>query len=91
MLIKESTVRGCTEIPGGECHRHENGYRNEMTTFHTYSSIWYKWLIGMDAGGYADDCIGMFMCAHVQWFSHQNDGADYHDIIEGCHENLSCA
>ena len=28
--------------------------------------------------------------AHVQWFSHQNDGADYCDIIEQCHKNLSC-
>ena len=28
--------------------------------------------------------------AHAQWFSHQNDGADYHDIIKRCHENGSC-
>ena len=56
LLIKESTVQGHTEIPRGECHRHKNGYRNEMMTFHTYGSIWYKQLIGVDASGYADDC-----------------------------------
>ena len=27
-----------------------------MTTFRTYGFIRYKWLIGMDASGYADDC-----------------------------------
>ena len=27
---------------------------------------------------------------HAQWFSHQNDGADYRDVIKQCHENLSC-
>ena len=25
---------------------------------------------------------------HVQWFSCQNDRADYCDIIKQCHENL---
>ena len=30
------------------------------------------------------------LSVHVQWFSHQNDGADYCDIIKQCHENLSC-
>ena len=34
-------------------------------------NFWFKWLIGMDADR-------SFM--HVQWFSHQNDRADYHDI-----------
>ena len=63
LLIKESTVQGCTEIPGGECHRHENGYGNKTTTFHTYGSIQYKWLIGMDAGRYADDC--QHVCVHM--------------------------
>ena len=29
-------VRGHTEIPGGECHRHENGFGNETMTFHTF-------------------------------------------------------
>ena len=24
-------VQGHTEIPGGECHRHENGFGNETT------------------------------------------------------------
>ena len=28
--------------------------------------------------------------AHVQWFSCQNDGADYCDIIKRCYENLLC-
>ena len=28
--------------------------------------------------------------AHVQWFSHQKNGQDDHDIIMGCHEDLSC-
>ena len=60
-----------------------------MTTFHTYGSIQYKWLIGVDAGRYADDC--WHVCVHMHsGFSHQNDGADYCDIIEGCHKNLSC-
>ena len=39
----------------GRVHRHENGYRNEMMTFCTYSFIRYKRLIGVDAGRYADD------------------------------------
>ena len=30
------------------------------------------------------------LCTHVQWFSCQNDRADYCDIIEGHHKNLSC-
>ena len=47
----------------GECHRHKNGYRNEMTTFHTYSSIQYKWLIGVDAGMYADN--HWHVCVHM--------------------------
>ena len=64
LLIKESTVQGHTEIPGGECHRHENGYGNEMT-FRTYGSIWYKWLIGMDTSRYADDHwhVHVHMCS----------------------------
>ena len=34
-----------------------------MGTFHTYGFIWYKWLIGVDAGGYADNhqCV----CVHM--------------------------
>ena len=32
-----------------------------MTTFRTSGYIQYKWLIGMDAGGYADDCQ-QFIC-----------------------------
>ena len=57
-------VQGHTKIPGGECHRHENGYRNEMMTFCTYGSIWYKRLIGMDASGYADDHWHVCVCMH---------------------------
>ena len=47
------------------CHRHKNGYGNETTTFLTYGSIWYKRLIGVDAGGYADDhqCVCVCMCS----------------------------
>ena len=45
------------------------------------SYFWYKWLIGMDAGGNADEPFSS-LSAHVQWFSHQNDGADYCDIIK---------
>ena len=50
---------------GTICHRHENGYGNETTTFHTDGFIRYKWLIGMDAGRYADDCRHVFvhMCS----------------------------
>ena len=33
-----------------------------MMTFHTYSSIWYKWLIGVDASGYADDRWHVCLC-----------------------------
>ena len=55
-------VRGHTKIPEGECHRHENGYRNKTTTFGTYSSIQYKWLVGMDAGGYTDNCQHVCVC-----------------------------
>ena len=35
-----------------------------MMTFHTYGFIWYKWLIGMDTGGYADDCQHVHVCMH---------------------------
>ena len=36
-----------------------------MMTFRTYGSIWYKWFIDVDAGGYADDC----WCVHVHMCS----------------------
>ena len=29
-------VQGHTEIPWGECRRHENGFGNEMMTFCTF-------------------------------------------------------
>ena len=34
-----------------------------MMTFHTYGSIRYKWLIGVDAGRYADD--RWHVCVHM--------------------------
>ena len=85
VLNKGSTVQGHTEIPGGECHRHENGFRNETTAFRTFGL---NGLIGMDANGCADEPRQMFV--HVQWFSCQNDRADYHDITWWNQENLSC-
>ena len=27
---------------------------------------------------------------HAQWFSHQNGGADIHDVIKWCHDDLLC-
>ena len=36
LLIKESAVGGHMEIPRGECHRHENKFRNETKTFQTF-------------------------------------------------------
>ena len=44
--------------------QHKNGYGNETTTFRTYGSIQYKWLIGMDAGRYADDHWHVRVCMH---------------------------
>ena len=65
LLIKESMVRGHTKIPGGECHRHENGYGNKTVTFRTHGFIRYKRLIGMDAIGYTDDRwhVHVHMCS----------------------------
>ena len=34
-----------------------------MMTFHTYGSIWYKQLIGMDASRYAED--HWHVCVHM--------------------------
>ena len=39
-----------------------------------------KWLIGVDAGRYADDCQWIICTCTVVF--HQNDRADYHDIIK---------
>ena len=50
-------VQGHTKIPGGECHRHENRFGNEMT-FRT------KRLIGMDAGRNADKLPAVCLCMH---------------------------
>ena len=70
-------VQGHTKIPGGECHRHENRFGKEMMRFQTFGINGYlAWmLVGVQTnhGGWS---------AHVQWFSHQNDGADNRDIIK---------
>ena len=63
-------VWGHTEIPEGECHRHENRFRKEMTRFQNFRN---KWLFGMDAGGCADKSWQFFCtCAEVflpKWWS----------------------
>ena len=33
-------------------------------TFRTYGFIWYKWLIGVDAGRYTDNCWHVRVCMH---------------------------
>ena len=69
-------VQGCTDIPGGECHRHENGFGNETTAFRTFGLngqlAWMETDVQTNHGG---------SFAHVQWFSCQNDRADYHDVM----------
>ena len=61
----------------GECHRHVNRFGKETTTFQTFSINGY--LAWMPAGVQTNHG-SLFM--HVQWFSHQNDGADDHDVIK---------
>ena len=51
-------VQGHTEIPGGECHRHETGFGKETMRFGI--SITFG-LFGMDAGGCADE-LWQFFC-----------------------------
>ena len=51
-------VQGCTEIPGGECHRHETGFGKEMTRFGI--SVIFS-LFGMDTGRCADE-LWQFFC-----------------------------
>ena len=59
------------------CHRHENGFGKEMTRFRT--SVINGYLAWMPAGAQTN-CGSS--SAHVQWFSCQNNGADYRDIIK---------
>ena len=70
-------VQGCTEIPGGECHRHENEFGKEMTRFQTFSINGY--LVWMPVGVQINHSSSS---THAQWFSCQNDGADNCDIIK---------
>ena len=70
-------VQGHTEIPGGECHRHENWFGKEMMRFQT--SVINSYLVWMPAGAQADHGSPS---VHAQWFSHQNGGADIYDIIK---------
>ena len=59
------------------CHRHKNGFRKETTRFQTFViNSYLAWMLAgaqMNHGGSS---------AHVQWFSHQNGGADVCDIIK---------
>ena len=56
---------------------HENGFGNETTTFHTFG------LNGLSAWMPADMQMTVGSSSvHVQWFSHQNNGADYCDVIK---------
>ena len=70
-------VWGHTEIPGGQCHRHENGFRKETTRFQTFIISGYlAWmLVGVQTNHGSSS-------AHAQWFSHQNGGADNRDIMK---------
>ena len=52
-------VQGCTEIPGGEYHRHRKGFRKEMTRFRV--SVIFG-IFGMDVGGCMDE-LWQFFCA----------------------------
>ena len=70
-------VQGHTKILGGECHRHENGFRKEMTRFQT--SIINGYLAWMPVGVQTNHGSSS---VHVQWFSHQNGGADICDVIK---------
>ena len=61
----------------GECHRHENWFRKDMTRFQT--SVINGYLVWMPAGVQMNHGGSS---AHVQWFSCQNGGADICDIIK---------
>ena len=70
-------VQGHTEISGGECHRHKNRFGKETMRFQM--SVINSYLGWMPAGAQINHASSS---VHAQWFSHQNDGADYHDIIK---------
>ena len=64
------------KIPGGECHRHKNGFGKETMRFQT-SVIngylaWKPADVQMNHGGSS---------VHVQWFSCHNGETDVCDII----------
>ena len=61
-------VWGHTEIPGGECHRHENWVKEEMKRFGCIGSIW-------GSGMYARRCADewqQFWCACAVVFPLEN-------------------
>ena len=84
ILINWSLVWGHTKIPGGECHRHEKGFGNEMKQFRI--SIIFRGSV-VDAARYADK-PWQFQCACEMVFLPQI-GADDHDITMWHHEDLS--
>ena len=57
-------VQGCTEIPGGECHRHGIGDMEKMMGLCVAMVIVN---FGSDAGKCADELE--VSSAHAQWFS----------------------
>ena len=59
------------------CHRHENGFGKEMMRFQTF--IINGYLAWMPAGVQTNHGSSS---AHVQWFSHQNGGADDCDVMK---------
>ena len=69
-------VQGCTEIPGGECHRHEKRFGKEMAKLQTF--VINSYLVWMPAGAWMNHGGSS---VNAQWFSHQNSVADDHDII----------
>ena len=84
ILINWSPVWGHTEIPGGECHRHEKGFGNETKWFRI--SVIFR-SSGMDTSRYADEpCQIQCACAMVFLLK---IGADNHDITILCHEDLA--
>ena len=50
-------VQGCTKIPGGECHRHEKGFRKETMRFGI--SVIFS-IFGMDASRCTDELWQFF-------------------------------
>ena len=68
---------GCTEIPGGECHRLENQVRKEMKKFGAFV------IFGVPVWMLADVQTNHGSSnAHSQWFSHGKIRADDHDIMK---------